>query len=208
MKLYIFCLLVSLGSGLGSISHAQTEPITIHGVNWSMPISKQIQSLEQRGLTCVREPMWNMVLPVGNYLELPFKNICIQSSNSTGTVTELRTLFAEWLQICARKENGYTSTECTSFDRFGDLRDTVRKAHYRDENTLIFNCNYIGSCGFDVKSVVSQIQKKVMNKRFSKPTENSYLVCADGDEGDSICVHTLSKDLWLLKTPILEKMRF
>lgn len=181
------------------------EPITIHGINWSMSIPEQISALERNGLACVKEPGWDSLYPPQDGAMPKAKisdTLCIQSSDNKNTIASLRSLFSEWRQLCNRSENGKRTLECMRFERFKMLKDAVAMVSYRDDNTITFLCKYIGSCGIAGNTVVEQLKQTVIHKAFLPPTKDSFVSCADGYDGDSICVHYYSKAIWLMKRPL------
>ena len=136
------------------------------------------------------------------------KNREPKGSDNKKTIDKLRAYFKEHISICDHLgDDGYVSNACSIFNKFNYLRDSVVKIHFNDDKTIIFHCEFVKTCGFDIEAIASQLQKEVIAKDFLKPSKDSYVICADGDDGDSICVH-VSKDIWLLQNPLEYNMKF
>ncbi|SEO90073.1 hypothetical protein SAMN04490248_11584 [Salinihabitans flavidus] len=187
-------------------STASAESISIRGIDWSMSQSEQVAVLESAGLDCVRERGWDaFVSPTKVSASNNPMPMCFADQGSGANVDALRDAFNDWHRACSTK--GGRSDACFNHP-FKDLRDRLRMVWFQNGGRIIFECEYIGSCAYSLEEVVRQIQRRVVNSEFRKPTEDAYVVCANGDEGDSICVHLHSQAIWLIQNPDQGSIRF
>jgi hypothetical protein len=192
---------------------AAAEPISFRGVNWAMSEADQVAALEKQDLTCIREAGWGKIglfFPTSaTLIGLRPRIICIQGTNNQGAVEQLRASFQEWTKICdVPNKEGYLSLECISFKKFNNLKDSLERVRFTDDDEIVFNCNLVSTCGFDVVLVVRQLQSKIIEKDFYVPTGKSNTACADGPDGDAICVNSYRNDIWLMKKPFGQNMKF
>ncbi|PVH27249.1 hypothetical protein [Pararhodobacter oceanensis] len=209
MKLSIAVIVATFCAALGFSDSVKAEPISVRGINWSMSIAEQIHVIEDAGMACVFDTGWNVFLgPIGASQD-GLDITCIQSGNNDQTIQELHRRFSEWSQICSvRGTDGYATSECLGFNSFYELFRVVRRIHYKDDRTIEFDCRYLGTCGFEVRTIVSQLQAHVIDRDFLPPTADSWIGCADGDDGDAICVHMHTKNILLLRNPMRDNMQF
>lgn len=203
-SLFATVLLLAMLSG-----HATAEPISIRGVNWAMSEAEQVSVLENQNLACVKDAGWQEIFgPTSDKLGKSPDIHCIKGDARQNTISQLRTYFQENVRICDILDGGYLSANCMKYDKFRSLKKSTLAVSIRNDGTIVFDCSFVGTCGFDVETVVIELRKKVIAKDFRKPTKDAWVICANGDNGDSICVHSQQRDIWLLKTPLSERMKF
>lgn len=153
---------------------------------------------------------WDVLKPAES-TKLSLDILCIQSNDNSETIKELHRLVAKAAQICSvRKADGTVANiDCIGvFWSFERLRDKVKKINYLNEYTSEFDCNYLGTCGFDVPTIVTQLQERVIKQNFKPPVAGNGILCADGEDGDSICLLTESKNILLLQNPLRANIQF
>ncbi len=182
-------------------------PISLRGVDWSMSEAEQVAALESEGLVCLREPGWDGFTPPSSSSEdmadpLP---LCFAEKGEGADVAALRQAYGDWLLTC--RQVGGSSPACFQH-AFKTMLDRLVMVRFQRGGRIIFDCEFLGSCGYSAEQVVQQLQRQVLNVQFRKPSEDAFIVCGTGENSDQICLHLVSSDIWLIQNPSGGTMRF
>jgi len=183
---------------------AAAEPISVKGIDWSMSTIEILAALESDGLTCLRRPTWNTLTPNSADAGEPTKYFCIDTDTPVETERSLDHAFESWRAECQLDRSSCWS----GGDSFKNQLERLLRVTVHDDDRVIFDCSYTNSCGFGPNDILHELQRRVHQGPWEKPTEDSFIICTTGPINEALCVHWHSKAILLFKQPITSRMDF